>query len=364
MTTQAERCGSDIDDDRTSNHRPPGRDHRHRCRRLARHGSGHGVDRRRSARPQRRRARAGPHRTRTPTTFPRRSSASAATSPIRHRSIGSSTPSADGPVDLIHTAGVIHPATSMDEFDAVNHVGTRNVMDAARRHGVRRVVHVSSNSPFGTNGARNDRFGNDEPYHPYLGYGRSKKDGELAVLDAVGQGLNAVMVRPPWFYGPHQPARQTTFFTMVKNGKFPILGDGGQVRSMTYIDNLVEGIVRAELVDTEPGRGWWIADAEPYTVNEIVETVGDALRSEGFEVKPNTLPVAEPRRNGRREDRHGDPAGRQVHHAVPRARRDEQEHRRRHRCSTRRPGVRPAVRARRRHAQQHPLVSRPGHRGL
>ena len=60
----------------------------------------------------------------------------------------------DGPVDLIHTAGVIHPAKSMDEFDAVNHVGTRNVMDAARRHGVRRVVHVSSNSPFGTNGAR------------------------------------------------------------------------------------------------------------------------------------------------------------------------------------------------------------------
>ena len=175
----------------------------------------------------------------------------------------------------------------MNEFDAVNHVGTRNVMDAAHRHGVRRVVHVSSNSPFGSNGARNDRFRNDEPYHPYLGYGRSKKDAEIAVLNAVGKGLNAVMVRPPWFYGPHQPARQTTFFTMVKNGKFPILGDGGQVRSMTYVDNLIEGIVRAELVATEPGRGWWIADAEPYTVNEIVETVGDALRSEGFHVKPN-----------------------------------------------------------------------------
>jgi nucleoside-diphosphate-sugar epimerase len=194
-----------------------------------------------------------------------------------------------GPVDLIHTAGVIHPTASMDEFDAVNHIGTRNVMEAARRHGVRRVVHVSSNSPFGTNGARNDRFGNDEPYHPYLGYGRSKMDGELAVLAAVDDGLNAVMVRPPWFYGPHQPARQTTFFTMVKKGKFPILGDGGQVRSMTYIDNLVQGIVRAELTDTEPGKGWWVADAEPYTITEIVETVGDALRAEGFVVKRNSF---------------------------------------------------------------------------
>ncbi len=197
--------------------------------------------------------------------------------------------STSGVVDVIHTAGIIHPAKSMGEFDAVNHIGTRNVMAAALDAGVRRVVHVSSNSPFGTNGARNDRFGNDEPYHPYLAYGSSKKDGELAVLDAVDRGLNAVMVRPPWFYGPHQPARQTTFFTMVKNGKFPILGDGGQMRSMTYIDNLVQGIVRAELTVTEPGKGWWIADGEPYSVSEIVETVGDALRAEGFEVKPNSF---------------------------------------------------------------------------
>jgi nucleoside-diphosphate-sugar epimerase len=192
-------------------------------------------------------------------------------------------------IDVIHTAGVIHPVASTDEFEQVNAQGTRNVMAAALSHDVRRVVHVSSNSPFGTNGARNDRFGNDEPYHPYFGYGRSKLDAELAVLDAVDRGLNAVMVRPPWFYGPHQPERQTTFFTMVRTGRFPVFGDGGQVRSMTYIDNLVQGIVRAELTATAPGQGWWIADAEPYTVKEIVATVGEALRAEGFDVAPNRV---------------------------------------------------------------------------
>ena len=198
----------------------------------------------------------------------------------------------DGSIDVIHTAGVIHPDT-MDEFDAVNHVGTRNVMQAALSAGARRVVHVSSNSPFGTNGARNDVFRNDEPYHPYLGYGRSKRDAELAVLVAVEDGLNAVMVRPPWFYGPHQPARQTTFFTMVKTGRFPVLGDGGQRRSMTYIDNLVQGIVRAELTPTDPGLAWWIADAEPYTVREIVDTVGRALTAEGFDVARNRVRLPE-----------------------------------------------------------------------
>jgi nucleoside-diphosphate-sugar epimerase len=193
-----------------------------------------------------------------------------------------------GTVDVIHTAGVIHPER-MDDFEEVNVRGTANVMAAARAHGARRVVHVSSNSPFGTNPHPGDTFRNDEPYDPYYGYGRSKMQAELRVQDAVAGGLNAVIVRPPWFYGPFQPARQTTFFRMVRTGRFPVFGDGQQRRSMVYVDNLVQGVVAAELVPTPAGRGWWIADARPYTVTEIVETVGRALEAEGFEVKPNRV---------------------------------------------------------------------------
>ncbi len=80
-------------------------------------------------------------------------------------------------------------------------------------------------------------------------------DGELRILEAAERGLDVVIVRPPWFYGPHQPARQTTFFTLVRTGQFPVLGDGGQRRSMVFVDNLVQGIVRAELTPTEPGLG-------------------------------------------------------------------------------------------------------------
>jgi nucleoside-diphosphate-sugar epimerase len=76
---------------------------------------------------------------------------------------------------------------------------------------------------------------------------------------------------------------------MVRTGRFPVFGDGQQRRSMVYVDNLVQGVVAAELVPTPAGRGWWIADARPYTVTEIVETVGRALEAEGFTVKPNRL---------------------------------------------------------------------------
>lgn len=193
-----------------------------------------------------------------------------------------------GAVDVIHTAGVIHPAT-MSEFESVNHTGTSNVLAAAGAGAARRMVHVSSNSPFGVNPERRDNFRNDEPYHPYLGYGSSKMNAELRVLDAADRGLDVVIVRPPWFYGPHQPARQTTFFTLIRKGRFPVLGDGGQRRSMVYIDNLVDGIVRAELTPTAAGRGWWIADARAYTVTEIVETVARALNDEGLSTVPNRV---------------------------------------------------------------------------
>ena len=190
--------------------------------------------------------------------------------------------------DVIHTAGVIHPAKVADFF-TVNAVGAANVASAARRAGVRRLVHVSSNSPFGTNPSAGDTFRANEPYNPYLGYGESKMQGELSVRQEVGKGLDAVIVRPPWFYGPLQPARQTTFFRLVRTGKFPKFGTGDQRRSMVFVDNLVQGIVKAELTEGVTGRGYWIADARPYTVDEIIRTVGRALRDEGYEVKDGAM---------------------------------------------------------------------------
>ena len=48
-------------------------------------------------------------------------------------------------------------------------------------------------------------------------------------------------------------------------------------------------MLAAELTVTPPGRAWWIADARPYEVGEIVATVGRALRAEGFDVAENKV---------------------------------------------------------------------------
>lgn len=181
---------------------------------------------------------------------------------------------------VYHAAGVIHPRRVRDFYD-VNVTGTRHVLEAAKHAGVQRVVVVSSNSPIGVGRDPDDVFDESRAYAPYLGYGKSKHQMEELALGYARRGdLDVVIVRPPWFYGPLQPARQTLFFEMIRDGKGPIVGGGGNRRSMGYVDNLCQGLILAGRVPEARGQVYWIADRRPYTMNEIIDTVERLLESE------------------------------------------------------------------------------------
>ncbi|MGI8794269.1 MAG: NAD-dependent epimerase/dehydratase family protein [Acidimicrobiales bacterium] len=186
---------------------------------------------------------------------------------------------------VFHTAAVIHPTEGTRELFDVNVGGTEMVIDRAKRAQVSRFVHVSSNSPFGANGSATDRFTEASPYNPYLAYGASKLEAEAIVDRTAAQGdLETVIVRPPWFYGPFQPERQTTWLAAVRRGRFPLIGDGTNRRSMVFTGNLVHGLLRAEIAAAAPGQSYWIADPEPYDMRTVLSTVREALAAEGFAV--------------------------------------------------------------------------------
>jgi nucleoside-diphosphate-sugar epimerase len=191
---------------------------------------------------------------------------------------------------LFHAAGLIHPALRTRDFERINVDGTRALLAAAEEAGVRRVVVVSSNSPLGCNPTPDHVFDETSPANPYMGYGRSKARMEAHVHEVQARGrLETVLIRPPWFYGPHQPPRQTLFFTMIKDGKFPVLGDGTQRRSMAYVDNICQGLLLAAASPRANGETYWIADERPYTINEIVQTVTEVLESFGFTCKGSQM---------------------------------------------------------------------------
>lgn len=195
---------------------------------------------------------------------------------------------AKGVDSVIHCAGLIHPKRISQLFD-INTRGVENMITAASYAGVKRFVMVSSNSPAGTNRSRDIMMKESDAPRPYKAYGRSKLQAENIVKRFWEQGkIETVIVRPCWFYGPNQPARQSTFFNMIKKGNPIVFGDGNNLRSMSYVDNIVQGLVLAEKVEKAAGNTYWIADERPYPTLEIYRTVAELLGVK--ELSPRHIP--------------------------------------------------------------------------
>jgi nucleoside-diphosphate-sugar epimerase len=159
--------------------------------------------------------------------------------------------------------------------DSVYHdtevVGTRRVLEAAQRHGVRRVVHCSTQ---GVHGIVRQVPGNeDSPIAPRDFYCRSKAEGEKVVAEFVERGLDVVVVRPTSVYGPGDVRGWLKLFRMVSTGRFVMIGSGRTLNHPVYIDNLVDLL---ELAATEPaarGRTYLGGDAEAVTLDRLVREV-------------------------------------------------------------------------------------------
>jgi nucleoside-diphosphate-sugar epimerase len=129
----------------------------------------------------------------------------------------------------------------------------------------------------GVNSRPDQRFDEESPYNPYLHYGRSKFLMEQFVQ---GCSVESVIIRSPWFYGPHQPARQVLFCEMIRKGKVPLVGDGENYRSMAYVDNISSGILQALHTPAAAGKIYWIADAMPYKMKEIIDAIEEVLEKD------------------------------------------------------------------------------------
>lgn len=192
-------------------------------------------------------------------------------------------------IDIVfHIAGVIHPKKVRELFE-INTQGTENMLKVSLEAGVKRFIYISSNSVSGTNARRDVLMAEKDAPRPYLNYGISKFKAECAVRRFQDTGkLDTVILRPCWFYGPNQPARQTKFFNMIKKGNPLMFGDGQNLRSLSYVDNTSEAMLLAAEKEAAVGETYWVADSRPYSTYEIYKTVAELLEVKDF--KPRCLP--------------------------------------------------------------------------
>ncbi|MBI4355769.1 MAG: NAD-dependent epimerase/dehydratase family protein [Candidatus Omnitrophica bacterium] len=179
---------------------------------------------------------------------------------------------------VYHCAGIIHPHRIRDLY-RLNRDGTRSLLEASVAAGTRKFIFVSSNAAQGYNISRDRLLTEADPCHPVSHYGQSKYEAEQIVTElGKRHGVATVIIRPPVYYGPRQPERMIMVMRLMRQGRSMIFGDGLNLRSMAYIDNVVQGLLLAE--ERAPsGSLYWIADERPYTTVEVLQTMARLLQA-------------------------------------------------------------------------------------
>lgn len=182
---------------------------------------------------------------------------------------------AEGVSHIYHIAAVYRTAGHPDQYYRdVNVGGTIHVLDAARRHGVQRVLHCS------TCGVHGDvsRIPSDEtaPYNPGDIYQLTKLEAEQAVQDAIGRGQPAVIFRPTGIYGPGD-LRFLKLFKTIHQRTFRMFGSGEIPYHVIYIDDLVAGILLCGEHPAALGEIFILGGDEVVTLNELTRLVADAV---------------------------------------------------------------------------------------
>jgi dihydroflavonol-4-reductase len=167
---------------------------------------------------------------------------------------------------VYHLAGAI--SLSMSDWkhvEEINVIGTKNVIEACRRAGVRRLVHFSSihaltQEPMDTPVDESRPLVTSRSCPPY---DRSKAAAEMEVRKAIENGLDAVIVYPTAVFGPHdyQPSFFGEALLRLAQGRLPALVRGG----FDWVDvrDVVAGAVAAEEKAPAGGRyllaGHWVS---------------------------------------------------------------------------------------------------------
>lgn len=178
---------------------------------------------------------------------------------------------------------VIHVGAAMKggwpEHKGGTVVGTQNVIDACKKHGVHQLVHISSMSVIdwaGTaaKGATVDENADLEPRPDERGpYTRAKLEAEKLVSDAARNGLPAVILRPGQIFGGGIQLINGAVARRA-GGRWLILGDGKLQLPLVYIEDVVDAIMAAIDKKLTHGEIVQIIDGQQLTQTDVLSIAG------------------------------------------------------------------------------------------
>jgi UDP-glucuronate 4-epimerase len=165
----------------------------------------------------------------------------------------------DAVINLAAQAGVRYSLENPHAYIDSNIVGFTNILECCRHHNIGHLVYASSSSVYGMNGAMPFSV-HDNVDHPISLYAASKKANELMahtyshLFNIPTTGLRFFTVYGPW----GRPDMALFLFTeaILKGEPIKVFNNGNMQRDFTYIDDIVEGIIRVMDKPATPNPDW------------------------------------------------------------------------------------------------------------
>ena len=186
------------------------------------------------------------------------------------------------PDAVVHFAAESHVDRSILDsgpFVRTNVVGTQTLLDAARRHDVKRHVHVSTDEVYGSLGPEG-LFTEETPLAPNSPYSASKAASDLLARSYHHTfGLDVVTTRCSNNYGPYQfPEKLIPLFVsnLIEGKTVPVYGDGSNVRDWIHVEDHCRGVLAA-LEEGTAGEVYNFGGASEMTNLELTRSLVKAL---------------------------------------------------------------------------------------
>lgn len=194
---------------------------------------------------------------------------------------------------VVHMAALLHiinPASDLQkEYERVNIGGTANVVSAALRADVRRVVFFSTIAVYGPSYGR--ILTEYTPPSPDTFYARTKLAAEGIVLEAAAKDGNqiGVVLRLGAVYGTRIKGNYNRLMQSLAKGRFIPIGNGYNRRTLVYDKDVAQAAVLAAEHDDASGKIFNVSDGHFHTINKIIAAICFAL---GRKTPRFKLPVA------------------------------------------------------------------------
>lgn len=188
---------------------------------------------------------------------------------------------------VLHCAAFVEQWGPRDAWKRFNVDGTAHMLRAAREAGVKRFIHISTESVLwrGQHLRGADETYPLAPHSPYP-YAATKAQAEVLVREANAPGFETIILRPRFIWGPGDTTLLPVLEAMAKQGRFMWIDNGRARTSTTHIANLVHAITLA-LSKGKGGEAYFILDDGVHTMREMLSGMAAAR---GFALPNKSAP--------------------------------------------------------------------------